>query len=107
MRVSSSACVRSSLRHHERTLSMNPMSVGYRASSRGCGMALLVGPVGGADEGPREDRPESERFALLAEPAELLRVHPAVDPSVLRRGLQVLADGDDVHADRAQVAHRL
>ena len=34
-------------------------------------------------------------------------MHPAVDRRVLRRGLQVLADRDDVDAVRAQVAHRL
>ena len=34
-------------------------------------------------------------------------MHPAVDVRVLRRGLQVLPDGHDVDAVRAQVAHRV
>src|SRR5439155_12799857 len=70
-------------------------------------VALLVRPVARADEWAREHRAEADRLALLAEPAELVRVHPAVDRRVLRRGLQVLADRDDVHAVCAQVAHRL
>jgi hypothetical protein len=70
-------------------------------------MSLLVGAVARADERAREDRAEAELLALLAEPAELVRVHPAVDLGVLRRRLEVLADRDDVDAVRAQVAHRL
>src|SRR3954447_143172 len=70
-------------------------------------MSLLVGAVARADERAGEDRAEAERLALLAEPAELVGMHPAVDPRVLRARLQVLADGDDVDAVRAQVAHRL
>src|ERR671936_1866311 len=70
-------------------------------------MALLVRAVARADERPREDRAEAERLALLPEPAELVRVHPAVDRRVLRRRLQVLADRDNVDAVLAQVAHRL
>src|SRR4051794_14773571 len=60
------------------------------------GVALLVCAVARADERPGEHGAEAERLALLAEPAELVGVHPAVDRRVLRARLQVLADGDDV-----------
>ena len=52
--------------------------LGAAGLARG-GVLLLVGAVGRADERAREDRAEAERLALLAEPAELVRVHPAVD----------------------------
>src|SRR5205807_4152036 len=78
-----------------------------RAAAGRRGMALLVGAVRRANERPREDGAEAERLALLPEPAELVRVHPAVDRRVLRRGLEILADRHDVDAVRAQVAHRL
>ena len=42
-------------------------------------VALLVGAVARADERAGEDRAEAERLALLAEPAELVGMHPAVD----------------------------
>src|SRR5262249_28677499 len=71
------------------------------------GVTLLVGAVRRAHERSGEDRAEAERLALLAEPAELVGVHPAVDRRVLRRRLQVLADGHDVDAARSQVAHRV
>src|SRR6266516_7562701 len=77
------------------------------AATRGGSVALLVRAVGGAHERPGEDGAEAELLALLAEPAELVRVHPAVDRCVPRRGLQVLPDRDDVDAVLAQVAHRL
>src|SRR5256714_4592493 len=70
-------------------------------------MALLVRAVARAHERPREHGAEAERLALLAEPAELVRVHPAVDRRVLRARLQVLADRDDVDAVFTEVAHRL
>src|SRR3954447_3115763 len=70
-------------------------------------MPLLVRPVGAADERAREDGAEAERLALLPEPAELVRVHPAVDRRVLRGRLEVLPDRDDVDAVLAEVAHRL
>src|SRR5207253_10516698 len=76
------------------------------AAGRG-GVALFVRPVARANQRPREDRAEAESLALLAEPAELVRVHPAVDLGVLSARLEVLADRDDVDAVRAQVAHRL
>ena len=40
---------------------------------------LLVGPVARADERAGEDRAKAECFALLAQPAELVGVYPAVD----------------------------
>ena len=68
-------------------------------------MALLVGPVAGADERAGEDGAEAQRLALLAEPAELVGMHPAVDPRVLVGRLEVLADRDHVNTVLAQVAH--
>src|SRR6185437_5088174 len=68
---------------------------------------LLVGAIARANERPGEDRAEAERLALLAEPAELVGMHPAVDLRVLRARLEVLADRDDVDAVRPQVAHRV
>src|SRR5262249_36889689 len=74
---------------------------------RACRVLLFVRPVGRADERPGEHGAEAERLALLLEPAELVGVHPAVDPRVLRRGLQVLADRDDVDSVLAEIAHGL
>src|SRR5215212_3296905 len=71
------------------------------------GVALLIGSVARAHERTGEDRAEAERLALLAQPAELVGMNPAVDGGVLRAGLQVLADRDDVDAVGAEVAHRL
>src|SRR5688500_2219467 len=71
------------------------------------GASLLVGAVARAYERAREHRAEAERLALLAQPPELVGVHPAVDGRVPRRRLQVLADGDHVDAVLAQLAHRL
>src|SRR5438093_2177289 len=68
---------------------------------------LLVGAVGAAHQRPGEDRAEAERLALLAEPADLVRLHPAVDLRVLRARLEVLPDRDHVDPVRAEVAHRV
>src|SRR5215208_4065878 len=70
-------------------------------------MLLLVRAIARPNERSREDGAEAERLALLAEPAELVRVHPAVNLRVLGARLEVLADRDDVDAVRAQVAQRL
>src|SRR2546421_7303619 len=86
--------------------SLDPLERDRAAAGLG-GVALLVGPVARADERAGEDRAEAHRLALLAEPAELVGVHPAVDRRVLRRRLEVLADRDHVDAVRAQVAERL
>src|SRR5215475_11539 len=64
-------------------------------------VALLVGAVARAHERAGEHRAEAQLLTLLAEPPKLVRVHPPVDLRVLRRGLEVLADRDDVHAVRA------
>ena len=48
------------------------------------GVALLVCAVARAHERAGEDGAEAERLALLAQPAELVGVHPAVDRRVLR-----------------------
>src|SRR6266516_2375579 len=82
-------------------------SVRDRAAACFGRVPLLVGAVARADERSREDRAESERLALLAEPTELVRMHPAVDPGVLCARLQVLADRDNVDAMFAEVADRL
>src|SRR5262249_16955165 len=81
--------------------------VRHSATARRGRVPLLVGAVARANERPREDGPEAESLALLAEPAELVRVHPAVDGGVLRTRLEVLPDRDDIHAIGAQVAHRV
>jgi len=70
-------------------------------------MALLVRTVGRAHERAGEHRAEAERLALLPEPAKRVLMHPPVDLRVLRRGLKLLPDRDDVDTVRAQVAHRL
>src|SRR5207248_8729450 len=69
--------------------------------------ALLVGAIRRANQRTGKDGAEADRLALLPEPLELVRVHPAVDRHVLRARLQVLPDCDDVDAGRTQVTHRL
>src|SRR3954453_4161452 len=91
-----------------RSASTRPLcSPSWRRSLTRSRRALLVGAVRRADERAREHRAEAEGLALLAEPVELVRVHPAVDRDVLPAPLQVLGDRDDVDSGRAQVAHRL
>src|SRR4051794_33798864 len=68
---------------------------------------LLVGAIARAHKRTGEHRAEAERLALLAEPAELVGMNPAVDRDVLGRRLQVLADRDDVYAVGAKLAHRV
>src|SRR6266700_3667816 len=70
-------------------------------------MPLLVRAVARANQRPGEDGAEPEALSLLAEPAELVGVDPAIDLRVLRARLQVLADRDHVDAIAAEVAHRL
>src|SRR2546423_825508 len=81
--------------------------VGDRAAAGFRRMALLVRAVRRTYERTREHRAEAERLALLAEPAELVRVNPAIDLHVLRARLEILADRDHVHAVRSEVAHGL
>src|SRR3954470_9742097 len=89
------------------TAPCTPRLVRDRASSRRRSVPLLVGSVARPNERPRKNRAETQRLALLAEPAELVRVHPAVDLRVLGTRLEVLPDGDHIHAVLAQVAQRL
>src|SRR5436305_9951610 len=70
-------------------------------------MPLFVSAVRAPHERAGEYGAEAERLSLLAEPAELVRMPPAVDRRVLRARLEVLADRHDVDAVRAQVAHRV
>src|SRR5204862_2066614 len=90
-----------------RAASSSPYLVGDGAAAGRSCVLLLVRAIARAHERPREHRAESERLALLAEPAELVRMDPAVDRRMLRARLEVLADRDDVDAVGAQVAHRL
>src|SRR5439155_1283637 len=76
-------------------------SVGDSATPGLRGVALFVCAVARADERAREDGAEADRLALLAEPAELVGVHPAVDRRVLRGRLQVLADRGRIVAGAA------
>src|SRR5207344_1418960 len=84
-----------------------PGSVRDGAAAGGRSVLLLVGAIARAHERAGEHGAEPERLALLAQPAELVGVHPAVDRGVLRARLQVLADRDDVDAVGPQVAQRL
>src|SRR6185295_14964509 len=77
---------------------IKPLLVRDGAEARVGRVLLLVGAVARADERAGEDRAEAERLALLAQPAELVGVYPAVDRRVLRRRLEVLTDRDDVDA---------
>src|SRR5262245_25116901 len=81
--------------------------VRHRATTGRGRVLLLVGAVRAPHQRAGEDGAEAEGFALLAEPAELVRVHPAVDRRVLRTRLEVLPDRDDIDAVLPQVAHRL
>src|SRR4029453_13676447 len=81
--------------------------VPHRAAARCGGMALLICPVARPNQGAGEDGAEAQGLALFAEPAELVRVHPAIDGRVLRTRLEVLPDRDDIDAVLAQVAHRV
>ena len=62
------------------------LSVGDRAAACLGRVTLLVRAIARAHERAREHRTEPERLALLAEPAELVGVNPAVDLRVLREG---------------------
>src|SRR5438128_632881 len=69
------------------------------------GQPLLLRPVAGAHQRPGEHRPKAHQLALLAHPCEVVGRHPTVERQVAIGGLQVLADGDDVHAVVSQIAH--
>src|SRR3954454_20048149 len=84
-------------RNRQLTSSRKRVSV---AAVRLRGVLLLVGAVARAHERAGEDGAETERLSLLAEPAELVRMDPAVDRRVLRARLEVLADCHHVDAVR-------
>ncbi len=48
---------------------------------------------------------KAHRLPFGLQQEELLRVDMADDRQVVRRGPQVLADGDDIHTGLAQVTH--
>jgi len=68
---------------------------------------LLVGVVAGADERAAFDDAEAERKAELFPMLEFLGRGPAGDGKVLRRGLEVLADREDVGLVGRDIADRL
>ena len=70
-------------------------------------LRLLVGVVTGADERGAFDDTEAQLQADVAPVSELVRCHPAVHGQMLRRGLEVLADGEDIHAVGDEVAQAL
>src|SRR5690349_1883647 len=71
------------------------------------GVDLLAGVVGAADEGARLDVGEAERLRRAAQAGELVGRDVALDRQVAGRGLQVLAERQDVAADGAQVGEDL
>ena len=68
---------------------------------------LVARVVRGAHERPRLDVLEAERQRLGLHLRELVGMDVALDRQVRRRRPQVLADGEDVAVDRAQVPERL
>src|SRR4051812_20181474 len=64
---------------------------------------VLVGVVAGAHEGPGGDVVEAKVVGRPLERGELVGVPVAHDGQVALRGAQVLADGQDLHAVRAQL----
>src|SRR5712671_207896 len=92
------------------------MSAAVLCLLRDCGLALLFEPsldeelarlVRAAHQGTGGDEPEPERQPLLLQVPEHLGPDVLLDGQVLLRRPQVLAEGEDVAADRTQVAHRL
>src|SRR3989338_7203565 len=81
-----------------------PGQAGSRKLCRTGGGFLFVGVVGGADQRAGFDVLEAEGKAVAADSRELVRMIEAHDRQVPDGRLQVLADGDDVHVLRAQVA---
>ena len=68
---------------------------------------LLVGVVAGAHERAGFDDAQADAEGELLPVPELLGRHPAVDLPVLRGGLQVLAEREDVHLLGGDVAQAL
>src|SRR3984893_4479273 len=67
----------------------------------------LAGLVAGADQRPRRDEAEAQGKAFALQVGERLGTHELDHLEVLLGRAQVLAQGEDVAPDRAQVAHRL
>src|SRR5581483_1034675 len=76
-------------------------------SARLEGGDLLAGVVGAADEGAGLDVGEAEGQRLAAQGGELVGRDVALDGEVAGRGLEVLAERQDIAADGAQVAEDL
>ena len=98
------------LRRRRRAASGRPFSLLVRdRAAAGLGrVALLVRAVRRAHERAGEHRAEPERLALLAEPAELVGVHPAVDrPRASATGWRYWPIVTTSTPCCAQVAHRL
>src|SRR5688500_2719515 len=70
-------------------------------------MRLLIGVIRRAHHGSDGRMPEPEVFGFPLEQAESRRLDVALDRQVMRGRLQVLPDGQHVHAVRPQVAHHL
>src|SRR3989442_12794271 len=67
---------------------------------------VFARPVRGPDEGAARDVEEAELFAEFAVPVERLRREVGLDGEVPGRWPQILPEGEDVHARRAEVPHR-
>ena len=70
-------------------------------------LRLFVGVITGTDQRTAFDDAKAEGEADLLPVLELLRPHPAGKWPMLRTGLQVLANGEDVDFVAGEVAHRL
>src|SRR3989441_1273019 len=78
----------------------------WRSRSCRCCLHLLPRVIAGPDQRARFDMPESERHAVALELGEFVRRVPARDGQMLIRRPQVLADGENVDAGRAEIAQR-
>src|SRR6267143_5944539 len=67
---------------------------------------VFARPVRGPDEGAARDVEEAELFTEFAVPVERLRRDVGLDGEVPGRWPQILPEGEDVHARRAEVPHR-
>src|SRR3972149_1733031 len=67
---------------------------------------LLVGVIGRADEGSALNPAEADFHSVSLQLGELVGGVVAFDRQVFSGGLQVLADGQDIDAPRAQIAPR-
>ena len=68
---------------------------------------LFVGVITGAHHRAAFDDSDADTEAELFQTGEFIRVHPAVDFEMLRRGLEILADGYDIGLVRRDVAQGL